>query len=55
MTVNAANIHNAAFSGAITADQKAEMPEFPITFLPSLKPAKKTAEFVGPRGEQDPK
>ena len=47
----------------LTAGEKAKLPDYPITFLPSnatvqgakdAKPARKKAEFEGPRGHQDP-
>lgn len=60
----------------LSAEEKAKLPDFPVTFLPSNaeekakllgkagdgktadstgKPDAKAAEFVGPRGEQEPK
>jgi len=55
----------------LSAEEKAKLPDFPVTFLPSNeeekskllgkssngkgKPDNKAAEFVGPRGEQEPK
>ena len=50
----------------LTAEEKAKLPDFPITFLPSNAAEKAKAEqkgkgdkgapeFVGPRGEQEPK
>lgn len=48
----------------LTPDEKAKLPDYPVTFLPSntevqekkdAKAAKKkTADFAGPRGHQDP-
>jgi pilus assembly protein CpaC len=49
------------FVKPIAADDKAKLLEYPITFLPSSeevkakKDGKKAAQFVGPRGEQEPK
>lgn len=50
------------FVKPMTADQKVKMLDFPINFLPTSEEdqakkdaKKKGAEFVGPRGEQDPK
>jgi pilus assembly protein CpaC len=49
------------FVKPLSPDEQAKLPDFPITFLPTTaeEKAKKTgtkgAEFVGPRGEQEPK
>jgi pilus assembly protein CpaC len=49
------------FVKPIPADEKAKTLDFPITFLPTAaeekakKQGRKAAEFVGPRGEQEPK
>jgi pilus assembly protein CpaC len=49
------------FVKPIPADEKAKMLDFPITFLPTTeaerakKSGRNAAEFVGPRGEQEPK
>lgn len=45
------------FVKPLSADEKANLPEFPITFLPKAvdKSKKKKAAFVGPRGQQEPK
>jgi pilus assembly protein CpaC len=49
------------FVKPLTPDQKAKLPDYPITFLPSTaeekakKEGNKAAQFVGPRGEQEPK
>jgi hypothetical protein len=59
------------FVKPLDASQTAKLPDFPLTFLPAAKPApvkpekaekkkadkksKDAAEFVGPRGEQEPK
>jgi pilus assembly protein CpaC len=47
------------FVKPLSPEEKAKLPEFPINFLPSAedtkKDGKKSAEFVGPRGEQEPK
>lgn len=53
------------FVKPLTPDQKAKLPDYPIAFLPSTaevqakkdvrKNGKKSAQFVGPRGEQEPK
>jgi len=44
------------FVKPLTAEEKAALPEFPITFLPKAvdKSKKKKASFVGPRGQQEP-
>ncbi len=44
------------FVKPLTAEEKAAMPDFPITFLPKPvdKNKKKKAAFVGPRGQQEP-
>ena len=49
------------FVKPLTADEKAKMPAFPETFLPTnmevkaKKKGSRFAHFVGPRGEQEPK
>lgn len=50
------------FVKPMTVEEKAKLPDFPITFLPTPEEdkakkskKKKPAEFVGPRGHQDPK
>jgi len=49
------------FVKPMTADQKVNMLDFPINFLPTSEEQKakketgKGAQFVGPRGEQEPK
>jgi pilus assembly protein CpaC len=50
------------FVKPMTPDQKEKMLDFPINFLPTAEEAKakkdggkKGVEFVGPRGEQEPK
>jgi pilus assembly protein CpaC len=48
------------FVKPLSAGEKAKLPDFPINFLPSvadekaIKDSKKTPDFVGPRGHQDP-
>jgi pilus assembly protein CpaC len=42
------------FVKPLSPDEKAKLPDFPVTFLPS-NGVPKGAEFVGPRGHQDPK
>jgi pilus assembly protein CpaC len=50
------------FVKPLAADEKAKMLDFPVNFLPTAEEEKakkdgnkKGAEFVGPRGEQEPK
>jgi pilus assembly protein CpaC len=49
------------FVKPLTPEEKAKLPDFPVTFMPSTeaekaqKDGKKAAQFVGPRGEQEPK
>ena len=49
------------FVKPLTPEEKAKLPEFPLSFLQTTEEAKakkdgkKAAEFVGPRGEQEPK
>jgi pilus assembly protein CpaC len=49
------------FVKPLSAEEKAQLPEFPVEFLPKYsevkakKDGKKAAQFVGPRGEQEPK
>ncbi len=42
------------FVKPLSPEEKANLPDFPINFLPPAAPAKK-ADFIGPRGHQDPK
>ncbi len=49
------------FVKPLSPEEKAKLPEYPIAFLPgsqdekAKKDGKKAAQFVGPRGEQEPK
>jgi len=49
------------FVKPLSPEEKAKLPEFPVAFLPAnedvktKKDGKKAAQFVGPRGEQEPK
>ena len=49
------------FVKPLSAEEKAKMPDFPVSFLPAgefdkgVKNGRKAAEFVGPRGHQEPK
>ena len=49
------------FVKPLTPGEKAKLPDFPLTFLPTadeknrVKDPKTSAEFVGPRGEQEPR
>jgi hypothetical protein len=45
----------------LTPEEKAKLPDYPISFMPSnvdvkaKGTGKKAAQFVGPRGEQEPR
>ena len=48
------------FVKPLSAEEKAKLPDFPVAFLPAndadkAKKGKNAAEFVGPRGHQEPK
>ncbi len=42
------------FVKPLSPEERAKLPDFPVTFLPSNADGKKAADFAGPRGHQDP-